>query len=144
MKNILITIFLVFAGTVFLHAQPADQLLRRCVINAGADARYLKDFRIQLGPSDAQEDFRYKTKMSLWKNTKYRFSLCTAEGSKGQLVLNVKDDANNIVLSSFDKKSGKSYPYVDLVCNKSGIYHLHYDFINGQEGSGVGVVSMVK
>lgn len=144
MKSLIIIISLVFAGTFFLKGQAADQLISRCITNAGTDARYLKDFRIQLGKAEGQEDFRFKAKMSLWKNTKYRFSLCNADGSKGQLILNVKDDANNIVLSSFDKKSGKSYPYVDLICNKSGVYQLHYDFINRQDGSGIGVVSMVK
>lgn len=144
MKSFIITIFLVLANTFFLNGQSPDQMLSRCIIKAGNDARYLKDFRIQLGKAAVQDDFRFKAKMSLWKNTKYRFSLCNAEGSKGQLILNITDEGNKIVLSSFDKKSGKVYPYIDLICNKSGVYQLHYDFINGQEGSGIGIVSMVK
>ena len=144
MKSLIFTISLVFASTLFLNGQAADQLIRRCIINAGSDARYLKDFRIELGQTEGREDLRFKANMSLWKNTRYRFSMCNAEGSKGQLILNVKDEANNIVLSSFDKETGKSYPYVDLICNKSGVYQLYYDFINGHEGSGIGVVSMIK
>ena len=144
MKSFIITIFLVLANTFFLNGQSPDQMISRCIIKAGNDARYLKDFRIQLGKAAVQDDFRFKAKMSLWKNTKYRFSLCNAEGSKGQLIFNITDEGNNIVLSSFDKKTGKIYPYIDLICNKSGVYQLHYDFINGQEGSGIGIVSMVK
>jgi hypothetical protein len=82
--------------------------------------------------------------MSLWKNTKYRFSLCNSEDSKGKLILSLKDNTNKVILSSFDQRTGKTYSYVDFICNKSGIYQLNYDFIDGQQGSGVGVVSMLK
>jgi len=60
------------------------------------------------------------------------------------LYLNLKDDANKIILSSFDQKTGKTYPYIDFICSKSGIYQLSYDFTGGEKGSGVGVVSMIK
>ncbi len=113
-------------------------------MNAGANAKYLKDFRIQLGKANTGSEPRYKANMSLWKNTRYRFTMCNSDESTGQLILNIKDASNKLVLSSFDQKSGKTYPYVDFVCNKSGIYQLFYDFTNGQQGSGVGVVSMVK
>jgi hypothetical protein len=82
--------------------------------------------------------------MSLWKNTKYRFTMCNAENSKGQLILAIKDEANKLILSSLDKKTGKIYSFIDFECQKSGIYQISYDFTNGQQGSGVGVVSMIK
>jgi hypothetical protein len=113
-------------------------------MNAGTDAKYLKDFRIQLGKAASQNELRFKANMSLWKNTKYRFTLCNSADSKGQLILNIKDEANKVILSSFDPKSGKTFKVVDFECRKSGIYQLNYDFMNGQQGSGVGVVSMVK
>jgi len=82
--------------------------------------------------------------MSLWKNTKYRFTMCNADNSKGQLFLSIKDNSNKQILSSFDKKTGKIFSFVDFECQKSGIYQICYDFLNGQQGSGVGVVSMIK
>lgn len=124
--------------------QSADPLVSRCVMNAGENARYLKDFRVQLGAGNPENDFRFKANISLWKNTKYRFTMCNADNSKGELVLTITDDASKTVLSSFDEKTGRSYPYVDFTCNRSGIYHLNYDFLNRQSGSGVGVVSMIK
>ena len=63
--------------------QVTDPLISNCAINAGENAKYLKDFRIQLGKAATQSEFRYKANMSLWKNTKYRFSMCNAENSKG-------------------------------------------------------------
>jgi len=124
--------------------QTSEALVTNCVMNAGPNAKYLKDFRIQLGKGSAQSEFRYKANMSLWKNTKYRFTLCNTEDSKGKLILSLKDDTNKTVLSSYDQKTGKTYPYIDFICNKSGIYQLSFDFTEGQQGSGVGVVSMLK
>jgi len=142
-KLIITLSFFLIAGFLSF-GQTTDPLVSNCVMNAGTNAKYLKDFRIQLGTAVARGDLRYKANMSLWKNTKYRFTMCNAEDSQGKLILNIKDDANKVVLSSFDQKSGKIYPYVDFICNKSGIYQLNYDFTDGQQGSGVGVVSMVK
>jgi hypothetical protein len=129
---------------ILSSGQSGDPLLSSCVSNAGLHAKYLKDFRIQLGKAIKPGELRYKTQISLWKNTKYRFTLCNSNESKGQLILNLKDDSNNIVASSIDKKSGKTYQFIDFFCNKSGIYLLDYDFTGGQQGSGVGVVSMIR
>ncbi len=144
MKKHFITLLLLFAIGVLVNGQTTDPLVSNCISNAGPNAKYLKDFRIQLGKAAAAGELRYKAQMSLWKNTKYRFTMCNSEGSQGKLILSIKDDANKVVLSSFDQKTGKTYPYVDFICNKSGIYQLGFDFTDGLQGSGVGVVSMVK
>jgi hypothetical protein len=144
MKNYLLTLILSLATGLLALAQSTDPLVSNCVMNVGSNSKYLKDFRVQLGKAPVSGDLRYKAQMSLWKNTKYRFSLCNSEDSKGKLILSIKDDANKVVLSSFDQKTGKTYPFIDFICNKSGIYQLNYDFTDGQQGSGVGVVSMVR
>jgi hypothetical protein len=125
-------------------AQNMDSFAGNCVISAGAKAKYLKDFRIQLGKSASQGELRYKANMSLWKNTKYRFTLCNSKDSKGQLIFDLRDESNQIVASSIDPKTGKSYKIIDFTCNKSGVYRLNYDFTGRQQGSGVGVVSMIR
>lgn len=144
MKNILFCLALLLTGTLVSSGQAIDPLVSQCVMNAGSDAKYLKDFRVQLGKTDNPADLRYKANMSLWKNTKYRFSMCNADNSNGRLILTIRDETNRQILSSYDKSSGKVYPYIDFTCNKSGIYQLCFDFVNGMQGSGVGVVSMVK
>jgi hypothetical protein len=144
MKKLFIPLLFLITGGVVLSGQTSDPLVTSCVMNAGPNAKYLKDFRVQLGKAASAGELRYKTQMSLWKNTKYRFTMCNSEDSKGKLILKVKDDANKEVISSFDQKTGKTYPYIDFICSKSGIYQLNYDFTDGQQGSGVGVVSMVK
>ena len=144
MKKTLITLTILFTLGMLSYGQVSDPLISSCAANAGADAKYLKDFRIQLGNTSTQGELRYKANMSLWKSTKYRFSMCNEENSKGQLYLVIKDDGNQLILSTFDKKTGKTYPYVDFECHKSGIYTINYDFTDGQQGSGVGIVSMIK
>ena len=144
MKNRFITLLLLLSAGFILNGQSTDQLVNSCVMNAGPNCKYLKDFRIQLAKAPSAGEMRYKTQMSLWKNTKYKFSMCTSEDSEGELILTVKNDANQVVLSSFDSKTGKTYKSVELTCNRSGIYQLNYDFKDGRQGSGVGVVSMVK
>ena len=142
-KYIIILSFLLAIGFLSF-GQGTDPLVSNCAMNAGANAKYLKDFRIQLGKAPAESELRFKAVISLWKNTKYRFDLCNTSDSKGQLILSIKDEANKIVTSSFDQKTGKTYSFVTFTCNKSGKYQLNYDFTDGQQGSGVGVVSMVK
>ena len=144
MKKLILTLSFLFTIGLLSFGQTTYPLVGKCIISAGDNAKYLKDFRIQLGKAPAESELRFKANMSLWKNTKYRFDLCNTSDSKGQLILSIKDDANKIVTSSFDQKTGKTYSFVTFTCNKSGIYQLNYDFTNGQQGSGVGVVSMIK
>ncbi|TAL66355.1 MAG: hypothetical protein EPN88_08555 [Bacteroidetes bacterium] len=144
MKKQILTLSFLLAIGVLSFGQTADPLISNCAMNAGANAKYLKDFRIQLGKAVSQSELRFRANMSLWKNTKYRFSMCNTADSKGQLILKIKDDGNKEILSSFNQKTGMTYPYVDFICQKSGIYQLNFDFTGGQQGSGVGVVSMVK
>jgi hypothetical protein len=144
MKKNLVSFIFFLAVAALSYGQSVDPLISKCATNAGDNARYLKDFRIQLGKSSNQNELRFRANMSLWKNTKYRFTMCNAESSKGQLILTIKDKSNKIILSSFDKNSGKIYSFVDFECQKSGIYQISYDFNEGQQGSAVGVVSMIR
>ncbi len=125
--------------------QPAtDELVSRCVLGAGDNTTYLKDFRVQL-PEAAPDAATpvYKANMYLMKNMKYRFSVCDAPGSKGELVVTIHDQGKELI-SSYSKGSGKSYQSVDFYCNKTGLYTLWYSFREGKQGSGVGVVCMIK
>jgi hypothetical protein len=144
MKKYFITLFLLLSAGFLASAQDNNPLVSKCLTQTGPDSKYLKDFRIQLGAAAVPGEPRYKAQMSLWKNTKYRFTMCNSENSKGQLILSIKDNNDKLVLTSYDTKSGKTYPFIDFECNKSGIYQLSYDFVNRQKGSGVGIVSMIK
>ena len=144
MNKFLLTLSVLLTACIISYGQVTDDLRSQCALSAGSDARFLKDFRIELGKStDNMTGLRYKTSITLWKNTKYRFSLCNDKSSDGKLILTIKDNTNKVILTSFDR-NGKIYPFVDFICNKSGIYSLYYDFYNGHQGAGVSVVSMIR
>jgi hypothetical protein len=80
---------------------------------------------------------------SLWKiqNTGSRCALPT---TPGPAYSQHKDETSKNVASSVDDNSGTVYPYIDLICNKSGVYQVWFDFTGGHSGSGVGIVSMIQ
>jgi len=144
MKKLIFILFCLLSFTVFSSAQSTDPLVTRCAMNAGPNTTYLKDFRVQLGQGNHTTELRYKQVFPLSKNMKYKFTLCNADNSKGALIMKLSDDTGRQVLASFDQKSGKTYPTIEFTCNKTGTYHLYFDFLNFQQGMGVGVISLVK
>lgn len=122
----------------------ADPLVSKCAMNAGPNTTYLKDFRVQLGKGNSQPELRYRQVFPLSKNMKYRFTLCNADNSQGVLIMRLKDETGRTILQSYDSKSGKTFPSVEFTCNKTGTYQLYFDFIDFSQGTGVGVVSLVK
>lgn len=142
--NKLALILLVMSLPMIAGGQSGDPLVSKCVMSAGSNVTYLKDFRVQLGKASSQSEFRYKQVFALSKNMKYRFTLCNASESGGELIMKLIDDTGRTVLQSFDPKTGKTYPTVEFTCNKTGTYKILFDFKDFQQGLGVGVVSLVK
>jgi hypothetical protein len=143
MKKYLVCFFLLNTTFLVLSGQP-DFLMKKCITSVGPSSKIIKDFNIQLGEKNSPNEFRYKANLSLRKRTTYRFTMCTADNSKGQLILDIRDQTNKTALSSFDQNTGTIYPYVDFVCNKSGVYQICFDFTGGQSGSGVSIVSIIQ
>lgn len=137
----LVLVFLPLAAA----GQPAtDDLVSSCVIAAGENTTYLKDFRVQLPKAAPNASAPvHKANMYLMKNMKYRFSVCDAPGSGGELYVTLYDQGKEII-SSYNSSSGKKYSSVDFICNKTGLYTIWYNFIGGEQGSGVGVVCMIR
>ena len=143
-RLLLLSVALLFLP-VMAEGQPAtDDLVSSCVLSAGENTTYLKDFRVQL-PKSAPNAAApvYKANMYLMKNMKYRFSVCDAPGSGGELYVTLYDQGKEII-SSYNSSSGKKYSSVDFICNKTGLYTIWYNFIGGEQGSGVGVVCMIR
>lgn len=144
MRKSFTLIFCLLAFGMVSFGQKQDPAVSNCLMNAGTGSKYLKDFRIQLGKAEDMNELRFRARMSLWKNTTYRFTLCSAPESKGRLIISLIDERNKVVVSSYDSGSGKADPFVDFQCSRSGVYQLCYDFAGGEQGSGVGVVSMLQ
>lgn len=143
-RIIILSLSLVLLPAVLKSQPTADDNVSGCVMSAGANATYLKDYRIQLPKATTGSAAPvHKANMYLMKNMKYRFSLCDAPGSNGDLCITIYDQGKELV-SSFNKSTGKNYTSVDFVCNKTGLYSLWYGFVGGEQGAGVGVVSIIK
>jgi hypothetical protein len=140
-----ILVMVLFALPITSKSQAAaDELVSKCVLTAGDNTAYLKDFRVQLPKATPNLDSPvYKANMYLMKNMKYRFSLCNSAEFKGELIITIYDEDKELI-SSLNKSTGKQYSSVDFFCNKTGLYTLWFGFKNGEQGSGVGVVSMIK
>ena len=146
MKSRLLLLSLaLFILPALAEGQPAtDDLVSSCVLSAGENTTYLKDFRVQLPkvvPGGSAPV--YKANMYLMKNMKYRFSVCNAPGSHGELVITLYDQGKELI-TSYNRGTGKKYSTIDFICNKTGLYTIWYDFVNGEQGSGVGVVCMIR
>lgn len=145
MKKFLSGFFVLIFSIITLSAQEqANALLDKCRTSAGSSAKYLKDFRIQLREGIRGEDFRYITTISLSKGIIYRFTLCNDNSSKGKLIMNLRNSNDKVILSSLDEKTGSMKVNVDFKCKKSGLYKICCDFSNGQSGSGIAMVSVLK
>lgn len=141
---IILATVLTFVPAITMSQPASDDLLSKCVLAAGDNTTYLKDFRIQLPKAAASSAVPvYKANMYLMKNMKYRFSLCNSPDSKGELIITIYDQGKELI-SSLNKGTGKKYGSVDFICNKTGLYTLWFGFDGGVQGSGVGVVSMIK
>jgi hypothetical protein len=145
MIRILTLIFLgfsiLFSG--HLKAQTTTDLVEKCAKGTGEDATYLKDFVVKLGeakPGSKRPVARYPLVLS--KNNVYRFSVCTAEQSKGKAIISLYD-SNRMIFSSYDEDSQEEFNPFNFLCQKTGIYHVFISFIDGKPGEAVGILSYV-
>lgn len=143
-RFIILAVTLVLLPVITMSQPATDDLVSRCVLAAGDNTTYLKDFFIQLPKASTSAAVPvHKANMYLLKNMKYRFSLCNSEDSGAELVITIYDQGKELI-STLNKSTGKQYNSVDFFCNKTGLYTLWFGFENGEQGSGVGVVSMIK
>jgi hypothetical protein len=140
MKKYFFILSFLLVFPILLSGQTTD-LASKCAMNTGP---FLKDYVVKLGKGATQPELRYKDFISLSKNITYKFTLCNAENSAGQLIMKIKDNATGkIIFSTYDEKSGRIIPSFNFPCTKTGKYDLLFDFRDFQQGSGVGVVSLV-
>lgn len=146
MKKTIVNILLICLLPVALWSQADADISSKCILSAGPNTTYLKDYVVKLGKATpgSSEVPVVKESLYLMKNFKYRFTICNAEDSKGEMVLTIYDKDRKKILSSYDEKTGKLYNSVDFNCNSTGMYTLWYSFRNGEQGMAVGVVSLIR
>jgi hypothetical protein len=142
MRQLILILTLIFLPAP-IFSQFTTDFIEQCSEKSGEDATYLKDFQVVLAaaqPDHLPPVTRYPIVLS--KNNIYRFSICTAEGSEGEAILQLYD-SNNLIFSSYDKNTGEEYNPFNFMCRKTGIYHVFISFREGKEGQAVGILSYV-
>ena len=84
-----------------------------------------------------------KFSMVLSKNTRYRFSICSAETSEGKGVLQLFEESK-MIAATYYPNTGKEFHMFDFNCTKTGVYHVFISFVDGKAGSAVGILSFVE
>ena len=128
----------------YMHAQSVTEMVDECADQAGKDATYLKDFQVVLGEARSNQRpsvARYPLVLS--KNNIYRFSICDAESSEGKAIIKLYD-SNRMIFSSYVLDTKEEYNPFNVMCQKTGIYHVFISFLDGKPGAAVGILSYVK
>lgn len=127
--------------TSMTQADSSREAIDACVKKTEDDAIYLKEFEVDLTEGEnSQKPPMFRQTLILRSNNIYRFRLCSEQG---EAVIRLYDSAN-ILLSSFDAKSGKNYNPVNFMCRKTGQYLIVINFKNNKFGKATGVMSHVK
>jgi hypothetical protein len=144
MKRTTIVFITIFLAVYALNAQDQQQMVTDCALSIAGNTTYLKDFVIKLPETTSQDNIPvHKENIYLMKKQRYLFTQCNADDSEGELTIELYD-ANNLITSSINKRNGKIYSSVEFSCNKTGLYTIWYAFKDGQKGTGVGIVSLIK
>ncbi len=137
--NPVIAIFLCII-TLSMVADERKERVRDCATKAGDGAIYLKEFVVSLDKAEKGErPPMYRQAVILRGNNIYRFNLCN---DKGKAVIRVYD-TSNLLLSTYDQKTGKEYNPINFLCRKTGQYNIIITFQDGKAGEAVGIMSHV-
>lgn len=142
-KRLLLLLSILFFSNLLI-AQSYEEIVNKCALGVGENTIYLKDFVIRLPKSNNPENFPvHKANIYLMKGQNYRFTMCNSDEVNSELILSLYDK-NKLLISTYDKNRENIAQSFDFSCNKTGLYQLWYSFNKGKEGTGVGIVSLVK
>ena len=145
MKNIKLLLPIVFFSiSAVAYCQTDAQKVEICSGIAGKDAQYVKDFSVQLQSAQGNEKSPIaKYSMILQKDTRYRLTICTDDDSPGKGFVQLLD-TGSLLGSSYNPATGKEYKNIDFDCQKTGVYHIFIQFLEGKAGKAVVILSFVK
>jgi hypothetical protein len=114
--------------------------VRDCASRSGDGAIYLKEFVVSLAKGEkGQKPPIYRQGVILRGNNIYRFNVCS---DKGNAVIRVYD-TSNMLLSSYDAKTGKEHNPINFLCRKTGQYLIVISEKDGKATEAVGIMSHV-
>jgi hypothetical protein len=145
MKNIKLLMTLVISSLCSVaFGQTEAQKVEICSGIAGKDAQYVKDFSVQELAAEGNEKApTAKYSMILQKDTRYRITICTDDDSPGRGFVQLFD-TGALLGSSYNQTTGKEYKSFEIDIQKTGVYHIFIQFIDGKAGKATVILSFVK
>jgi hypothetical protein len=106
--------------------------------------KLIKDYRVSISsgsPSDPPSEFFM---ISLKSGLKYRLLPVNNPDNKTKMIMSIYQNEKKIVLlaTSFNKTTGKHFPYVDFNCKTTGTFALFFEFEGAAKGCGVGMFAV--
>lgn len=124
-------------------AQCNQQLVELAAELSGADAIYIRDFKVKLSPGNMENpNPTGKFPIYLNKGVNYRFTIANATEFKGKAYLELIRRGQKYMSNNLPG-NGDYINSVDFECNRSATYQMLINFGNGFEGCAAVVVSMV-
>lgn len=126
-----------------MRAQCGNELVEKAASQSGADAVYLREFKVKFDGSERGKAIpTAKFPVLLSKNNTYRFNVCSAEEFEGKVILQLylKD---KLIGSTFDTRTATDLQRFDLRCDKTATYEVVMSFNEGRPGCAVGILSLI-
>ncbi|WP_291527900.1 GldM family protein [Bacteroides sp. UBA939] len=126
-----------------VNAQCGNALVEKAASQSGADAVYLREFKVKFDGSERGKAIPVaKFPVLLSKNTTYRFNVCSAEEFEGKVILQLylKD---KLIGSTFDTQTSTDLQHFDFTCKKAATYEVVMSFNEGKPGCAVGILSLI-
>lgn len=126
-----------------VNAQCGNALVEKAASQSGADAVYLREFKVKFDGSERGKAIPVaKFPVLLSKNTTYRFNVCSAEEFEGKVILQLylKD---KLIGSTFDTQTSTDLQRFDFTCDKAATYEVVMSFNEGKPGCAVGILSLI-
>ncbi len=151
-KNLKLFSFLIVMALIMLSFKKSPEMKGKCDgeeeyaigLTKVVPFKLIKDYRIVLSsgsPSDPPSQFFM---ISLKSGLKYRLLPINNADNKTKMIMSIYQNEKKSVLlaTSFNKTTGKHFPYVDFNCKTTGTFALFFEFEGAAKGCGVGMFAV--
>jgi len=142
LQYIVASLLFLFSGNVGF-AQCNEKLVEEAASKSGSNAIFMREFRVHLSEGTIKNPAPLKKiSVILSKNVVYRFTVADSKDYTGRMLLQLFNKGE-MLGSTFDIILKQEKTWFDYRCPKTGNYQVLLSFLNGLEGCGAGVMSMV-
>lgn len=139
---LLTSLFILSTG--YASAQCNSELVDAAIAQSGADAIYLREFKVKFGAGNAKNPVPVgKFNVFLKENSQYRFNIATSKESESTAILQLFDKGT-LLASTYEPGINTPKSFFDIVATKTGNYQVLLSFRDGKAGCAVGIMSLIR